>query len=277
MPLESLEEESILESITLKIFNKKKKITYAISGNILNGLGVAVEGATVAISGIGYSDSTTTDSSGDFSFSGLVEGTYTVTPTKTGLTFVPTNQSITVPTTGSIDFVSPVTYSITLTGVGYNGNPSIYGWSYPTRIQENDSNYAYAEIYTGVSSEWIYLKANASQIPTNCTIKGVTTTVIRSSVVADDLYTTYACLLDGTTQVGNNKADTGVNWPIGSWATITYGGVSDLWGYALTPAFINSGNFGFGIRGSQRAGALHRQGNIQYVTISVTVTVPAEA
>jgi fibronectin type 3 domain-containing protein len=39
---------------------------------------------------------TTTDSSGNYSFASLTNGTYTVTPTDTGYTFSPINQSVTV-------------------------------------------------------------------------------------------------------------------------------------------------------------------------------------
>jgi hypothetical protein len=64
--------------------------TYSISGTITNGAGAAV-----ALSGTS-SGSTTADSSGNYTLSGLSNGTYTVTPTLSGYTFSPANQSVTV-------------------------------------------------------------------------------------------------------------------------------------------------------------------------------------
>src|SRR5271155_2701609 len=67
--------------------------TYSILGSITpagNG-----SGATVVLSGAA-SASTTADGSGAFSFSGLANGTYTLTPSRTGYTFSPTSQNVTV-------------------------------------------------------------------------------------------------------------------------------------------------------------------------------------
>jgi hypothetical protein len=67
--------------------------TYSISGTIspsANGTG-----ATLTLSGA-TSASTTADASGNFSFSGLANGAYTVTPSKSGFTFTPANAPATV-------------------------------------------------------------------------------------------------------------------------------------------------------------------------------------
>ena len=66
--------------------------TYSISGTVS---GAVTSGVTIALSGTS-SKSTTTDSSGNYSFSGLANGSYTVTPSKTGYTFSPTSRSVTV-------------------------------------------------------------------------------------------------------------------------------------------------------------------------------------
>ena len=66
--------------------------TYSISGNVS---GATASGVSIALSGAA-SASTTTDTSGNYSFSGLANGTYTVTPTKTGFTFTPASQAATI-------------------------------------------------------------------------------------------------------------------------------------------------------------------------------------
>lgn len=60
--------------------------TFSISGN------AGVAGATVAWNGTS-SGSTTADGSGNYTISGLANGPYTITPSKTGYTFSPTSAS----------------------------------------------------------------------------------------------------------------------------------------------------------------------------------------
>jgi hypothetical protein len=68
-------------------------VTYAISGG-LTPASVAV-GATVTLGGTS-SATTTADGNGDYSFGGLANGSYTVTPTKSGVSFSPFNQPVTI-------------------------------------------------------------------------------------------------------------------------------------------------------------------------------------
>jgi hypothetical protein len=63
--------------------------TYSISGN------AGVAGATVSWTGTA-SGSTTADGSGNYTIPSLANGSYTITPSKTGYTFSPTNRSETV-------------------------------------------------------------------------------------------------------------------------------------------------------------------------------------
>ena len=67
--------------------------THSIAGTISPAAGGS--GTTVALSGA-TSASTTTDSAGNYTFTGLANGTYVVTPSHTGYTFTPSTQSVTV-------------------------------------------------------------------------------------------------------------------------------------------------------------------------------------
>ncbi len=66
--------------------------TYAISGYVMSALGLPIDGVTVTTS-VG---SATTDTAGAYSIAGHAAGAYTVTPTKTGLTFSPSSKAVTV-------------------------------------------------------------------------------------------------------------------------------------------------------------------------------------
>jgi uncharacterized repeat protein (TIGR01451 family) len=67
--------------------------TYTISGKVTNG-GEALSGVSVALTGTSTS-SITTDASGNYSFTNLGGGTYTVTPSLNGYTFVESSITVT--------------------------------------------------------------------------------------------------------------------------------------------------------------------------------------
>ena len=67
--------------------------TYAISGTISPAAGGS--GATVTLSGAAGA-TTVTNASGGYSFSGLANGTYAVTPSNTGYTFSPASMNVTI-------------------------------------------------------------------------------------------------------------------------------------------------------------------------------------
>ena len=67
---------------------------YSVSGSVTCA-GTGVSGVAVHLSGAA-TKSTTTDSNGNYSFSGLSNGSYTITPSKSEYTFTPTNRSVTI-------------------------------------------------------------------------------------------------------------------------------------------------------------------------------------
>ena len=66
--------------------------TYTLAGTVS---GTMLQGVQVALSGAA-SATATTDASGAFTFTGLANGAYTLTPSMTGYTFTPASQSVTV-------------------------------------------------------------------------------------------------------------------------------------------------------------------------------------
>ncbi|HEX9080761.1 MAG TPA: carboxypeptidase regulatory-like domain-containing protein, partial [Holophagaceae bacterium] len=98
--------------------------TYTLSGVVS---GSVIQGVTVSLGGAATA-STATDASGAFSFTGLANGTYQVTPALSGYTFNPASSSVTVngANVTSISFVcAPMasTYQIsgTVTGAVLQG------------------------------------------------------------------------------------------------------------------------------------------------------------
>jgi hypothetical protein len=72
-------------------FTAQPVATFRISGAVTP----AMAGVTVTLSGSAAA-TTTTDAAGAFTFSGLLNGSYTITPTNAGFAFTPANRSVTV-------------------------------------------------------------------------------------------------------------------------------------------------------------------------------------
>ena len=93
-PLASAYWEDINTKVWVGTNSGETTITgYEISGTITGSPPIA--GVTVTLTG-DYGDSTTTDAAGEYAFSSILNGSYTVTPTKTGYTFVPVSIAVTV-------------------------------------------------------------------------------------------------------------------------------------------------------------------------------------
>jgi hypothetical protein len=101
--------------------------TYGVSGQVIlgNGCGASVPAITMTLSFGGTTvQTTTTDSSGNFSFTGVPNDTYTVTPSITGPTsaFYPATQSVTVSGgNSSTSFNANLGYTVSGT-VAYSGS-----------------------------------------------------------------------------------------------------------------------------------------------------------
>jgi len=133
-------------SITVKI----PSATYSISGT------AGVASATVSISGAANA-SATANSSGAFSFSNLVPGSYTITPSLSGYSFTPTSQSKTITNANlsGVNFTAAATsHSVELTwGAGSILNPA------PGQVVVGYN------VYRASVSGGPYTKLNTSAIP----------------------------------------------------------------------------------------------------------------
>jgi hypothetical protein len=127
--------------------------TYSSSGTI----SPAGAGANVSVSLGGASTaSTTTDTNGNYTFAGLANGSYTVTPSKTGLTFSPPSQSVTVngASQSAINFTGQaLTYSISGTlspaSAGAGATVSLGGASTANTTADANGNYTFTGLASG--------------------------------------------------------------------------------------------------------------------------------
>ena len=110
-------------------------------------------GVTVALSGAATA-AATTDSSGNYSFPGLVNGSYTVTPAKAGFTFNPTSTPVTVngANVGGINFVATATSSWSISGTitGTTGvTVALSGAATATVTTDSSGNYSFPGLVNG--------------------------------------------------------------------------------------------------------------------------------
>jgi hypothetical protein len=120
-------------------FSVSGSITPAADGN----------GATVALSGP-IAGSTTAGSNGSYSFGGLVNGDYTVTPSRTGYTFTPLVQTVTI--NGS-----------TATGVNFTASPQA-NQSVLLHWQASTSSVSGYNVYRGTTNGGPYSRVNGSLV-----------------------------------------------------------------------------------------------------------------
>ena len=162
--------------------------TFTISG----ALGTAGAGATVALSGTATATATA-DASGNYSFTSLANGSYTVTPTKAGVSFAPTSQSVTINgANATANFTATLltfTISGTVSGAGASGaTMTLTGGSGGTTTTDASGNYSFTGVVNG-SYSLSASKVGFSYTPTsqNVTINGANVTGVNFSSTVQGL------------------------------------------------------------------------------------------
>lgn len=207
-------------------------LTYTISGAVS---GPFKQGVTINLTG-GASASTTTDVNGNYSFAGLVSGSYVVTPVLAGHTYSPASRTVSLVNANSTgnDFTDTTTYysiSGTVTGSVQQGvTITLSGTAGSTTTTDGTGNYTFTGLlngsYTVAPSRTGYVFSPASLAVTinnaNSTGRNFTSSPVP----------TY--LLSGTISMSGGGALAGV--------TVTLGGANS--GTATTDG---GGNYSFNV------------------------------
>ncbi|PYR93364.1 MAG: hypothetical protein DMF84_10265 [Acidobacteria bacterium] len=204
--------------------------TFTLSGTITGG-----SAATVNMTG-GATRSVTADVLGNYSFTGLVDGQYTITPVKSGFTMTPPNQAVTV--TGAnvtgVNFVAQAIPTWTISGtitpasVGAGATVTLGGVALTTTADAS-GNYSFSGLSNGTYTV-TPAKAGASFTPVNqsVTVNGTNVTGINFTGV-----TTIAPIsVDANVSLGRSTRST----------TITSPAFSTTAGNELLLAFISADN-----------------------------------
>lgn len=124
--------------------------TYSISGRVTyNGTGL--QGVTVLVTGAG-SGVVATDADGNYALTGARAGSYTITPSRSGYAFTPTNRAVTVGTADVIvaDFTSALNGSVIGTPT-YPDGIIVGGITYPSGVIVGDVTYPTGIVIGGTS------------------------------------------------------------------------------------------------------------------------------
>jgi hypothetical protein len=253
--------------------------TYSVSGAVT---GDATSGVTITLSGAS-SATTTTAAGGAYSFTGLADGSYTVTPSLTGYTFNPASTSITVSGADVITgagFAATANSSALATVSGTITGPwvqsvkiTMSGGASGTTTTDSSGNYSFANVASGASYTFTpslsgYTYANASEtvaIPGGNTAPVTVPNMVASSVIPSSSVSgtiTYAGILSGGIRLRVHDAS------CTSYCT-NYASI-----YLPDPGAPFT-NVPFTIRGLRPTGAYNTPG--QYVVQAFIVNVPSRA
>ena len=124
--------------------------TYNLSG-VISGYGGG--GATLNLSGA-ETTTTTADASGNYSFNGVVNGTYTVSPSNPGVTFTPASRTVVINggvITG-VNFTASVTNPLSISGTisgGAGATVNLGGTATAAVIADASGNYSFNGLLSG--------------------------------------------------------------------------------------------------------------------------------
>jgi hypothetical protein len=146
-------------------------------------------------------------------------------------------------------------------------------WSNANNVLACDGSYATITPTNNQTTNTRYMVVNnfGFTIPSDATINGIEIVVRRrKSGSGGEIRDTVASMVNGGSAVGTNS-------PIGTdWSTsdfdATYGGPSNTLGAALTPALVNSSNFGFALRIYNSGGSVGAVGEVDCISITIYYT-----
>lgn len=129
----------------------------------------------------------------------------------------------------------------TYPGLGSNEDRAgLPAWSNPTNIEWE----LLAATWSGTDqpSDWLRGSDFGFSVPTDATIVGVKLDMYRLEISGSVLNLLLYLVDSDGVNTGNSKHKTNEYWS--GFQEVSYGGASDLWGATLTPAIVNSANFG---------------------------------
>ena len=222
--------------------------TYSISGVITPAAGG--NGATVVLSGAA-SATTSANSSGSFTFTGLSNGAYTITPSHTGYTFSPTSQSATVNSADvtGVNFTDTApTYSISGTispAAGGNGATVTLSGAASAKTTANSSgSYTFTGLSNGIYAVTpIHTGYTFSPTSQTATVNGANVTGLNFADTAQGVSFSISGTI--TPSAGGSGATVILSGAAGATTLTNSSGSYTFTGLAIGAYTVTPGNTGF--------------------------------
>lgn len=197
-----------------------EKETYTVTGIIREG-DSGLAGVSVRITGNSVDQTAITDSNGTYAFSDISDGTYAITPSKSGYTFNPASATVTISgsdKTAGIIIATKAGYGYTVTGIIREGDSGLAGVSVritsssvdQTTITDSNGAYAFSNLANGTYTI-TPSKAGYSFTPSSAqvTVNGANTSTANISATQQGgTHTipniTFVSIPGGTFQMGGN-------------------------------------------------------------------------
>ena len=222
--------------------------TYTISGTITGGSGVAV-----TLSGAA-SGTTTANGSGNYSFSGLANGSYTITPSEAGFSFNPgsTNATVNGANVTGVNFTATAT-SFSLSGTispaagGSGATVTLSGAANATTTANGSGNYSFTGLANGSytvtpsKSGFTFTPASANATVNGANVTGVNFTAVAPTFTVSGTITPTAggsgatVTLSGAANASTTTDGSG-NYTFTSVSNGSYTLTPSNSGYTFTPA-----------------------------------------
>jgi carboxypeptidase family protein len=184
-------------NITTGLSFTATSLTFSVSGTISPSAGGS--GATVALSGIAAA-TTTADGAGNYSFTGLANGTYAVTPNRTGYTFSPGAQIATVSganvtginftATANVGPTFSISGTISPTTGGSGATVILGGAAGATTLTNSSGNYGFSGLTNGT---YVITPTNTgyafSPATQSVTVSGANLTGVNFTATAQQVHT----------------------------------------------------------------------------------------
>lgn len=144
-------------------------------------------------------------------------------------------------------------------------------WANPPNIITDNGTFATCSLAAGETSNWLMASGFNFNLPGNAIITGIQADWnVRSSVLST-IQELSVSLLNGLVPVGASRTMGLVGWLL-SLVVKTAGSSSDTWSYNNTAEFLNSPNFGIGMR-CQNPGVLPGVASVDSVFVTVTYSL----
>ena len=225
--------------------------TFSISGNV----SPSASGVSVALTGAAQS-STTTDSSGNYVFANLANGSYTLAPSKAGFTFAPLSQNVTVngSNDANVNFTElPVlTYAISGTispaASGSGATVTLSGASSAMTTADGSGNFTFSGLANGSytltpgKSGFTFNPSSLPEVVSNANVAGANFTAVSaakwsiSGTITPATAGSAATVVLSGAATGSTAADASGNYSFNLLANGSYIVTPSKSGYSFLPA-----------------------------------------